>query len=115
MGDGTENLLEVCRAYWQSNPETFKGFFYAAGEGDIIRKFSQKDGFPVKFYKLRSSFAENKESEVPSENLYRLFTPVDMPILKKYQSKSVGKKASVSDYTYIKDLSQAIGRLLNSI
>ena len=115
MGDGTANLLEVCRAYWQSNPETFKGFFYAAGEGDIIRKFSQKDGFPVKFYKLRSSFAENKESEVPSENLYRLFTPVDMPILKKYQSKSVGKKASVSDNTYIKDLSQAIGRLLNSI
>lgn len=115
MGDGTANLLEVCRAYWQSNPETFKGFFYAAGEGDIIRKFSQKDGFPVKFYKLRSSFAENKENTAQTESLYRLFTPVDMPILKKYQSKSVGKKAPISDNTYIKDLSQAIGRLLNNI
>lgn len=115
MGDGTANLLEVCRAYWQSNPESFKGFFYAAGEGDIIRKFSQKDGFPVKFYKLRSSFAENKANEEAAENLYRLFTPVDMPILKKYQSRSVGKKAPVSDNTYIKDLSQAIGRLLNNI
>lgn len=31
--DGTANLLEVCRAYWQSNPDTFKGFFLCCGRG----------------------------------------------------------------------------------
>ena len=113
--DGTANLLEVCRAYWQSNPDTFKGFFYAAGEGDLMRKFSQKDGFPVKFYQLRHSFAENGGKSDTGENLYRLFTPVDIPFLKKYQSRSVGKSAPVSDNDYIRELSQAVGRLLNNI
>lgn len=116
MGDGTANLLEVCRAYWQSNPEMFKGFFYAAGEGDVVRKFSAKDGFPVKFYQLRHSFAENNaQAPVKGENLYRLFTPVDIPFMKKYQERSVGKTAAVSDNQYIKELSQAVSRLLNSI
>ena len=115
-GDGTANLLEVCRAYWQSNPDTFKGFFYAAGEGDIVRKFSHKDGFPVKFYQLRHSFAENTAA-TPSggENLYRLFTPVDIPFLKKYQERTVGKRAAVSDNDYVRELSQAVSRLLNNI
>lgn len=114
-GDGTANLLEVCRAYWQSNPDIFKGFFYAAGEGDLIRKFSHKEGFPVKFYQLRHSFAENQNAAVSSAGLYRLFTPVDIPMLKKYQVSSAESRSFVSDNDYVKELSQAVGRLLNNI
>ena len=80
-----------------------------------MRKFSQKDGFPVKFYQLRHSFAENGGKSDTGENLYRLFTPVDIPFLKKYQSRSVGKSAPVSDNDYIRELSRAVGRLLNNI
>jgi len=40
---------------------------------------------------------------------------VDIPFLKKYQSRSVGKSAPVSDNDYIRELSQAVGRLLNNI
>ncbi len=114
--DGTVNLLEVCRAYWQSNPDTFKGFFYAAGEGDVVRKFAHKDGFPVKFYQLRHSFAENSHPVASNgENLYRLFTPVDIPFLKKYQERTVSKSTAVSNNDYVKELSRAISRLLNNM
>ena len=78
-----------------------------------MRKFSQKDGFPVKFYQLRHSFAENGGKSDTGENLYRLFTPVDIPFLKKYQEPQRRQKRAGQRHDYIRELSQAVGRLLN--
>lgn len=79
FGD-TINLLEIVKAYWQSNKETFKCFFYAADEKNtaalkvekMLNAASKKENFPAKVFIKR-----NQREDKPV--LYRLFSPLALP------------------------------------
>ena len=79
FGD-TINLLEIVKAYWQSNQDTFKCFFYAADAQNpaaskiekLLNSAIKKEHFPAKIYIKRKPLKA-------APTLYRLFSPLTLP------------------------------------
>ena len=82
FGD-TVNLIEVTRAYWQSNPDTFKGFFFAGDTKNsvndkivkMMESIKEKYNFPVEIYTPKES-TNTKINSTPISVLYRFITPL---------------------------------------
>lgn len=103
FGD-TINLLEIVKAYWQSNQDTFKCFFYAASSENaaapkvekLLKSAIKKENFPAKI------FIKRKPS-IAAPTLYRLFSPLTLP------------KAADQQLNESVNLSQAFSNLLTEI
>lgn len=82
----TANIVEVTRAYWQSNKDTFKGFFFAAETNkkldikseDMIKRFKAKENFPATIFRGPEtlSVAGDYKGRTALSSLYRMISPV---------------------------------------
>lgn len=114
----TVNVLEVARAYWQSHREAFKGFFYAADTGKkaalqiekLIRKITEKDGFPAVVYRADplSNIGVGYTGKTSLSSLYRWFSPVKTPDI------SVSKEKDTEE-RYICALKHATQKVLEEV
>ncbi|MBR5599486.1 MAG: GDP-mannose 4,6-dehydratase [Alphaproteobacteria bacterium] len=98
FGD-TVNLLEVARAYWQTDKNVFKGFFYASDENNevnskienMMQNIMDKYGFPIEIYSPKESY---KTSSSTASLLYRFVSPFGKKTLplKETDSSDANKK-----------------------
>lgn len=118
FGD-TVNLLEVARAYWQSNKDTLKCFFFASDSNnsvngkivDMMEKISQKENFPIKIYNPDENLpiGNNYKGSTELSSLYRVISPLQS--LKKALNNKP-KTNKPDEKKYINSLLSAVDAVL---
>ena len=116
------NVLEVALAYWQSHKKTFKGFFYAAENGNrtvkqvdkLIKKIQDKEGFPAVIYQSEtlSNIAGGYKGRTSLSSLYRFISPVKTPVIPPYMS---WKTEADSELSYIAGLKRAADKIISEV
>lgn len=118
----TVNVLEIARAYWQGHEKIFKGFFYAADTGKrsakqiekLIKKTSEKDGFPTVVYNATpiTHIGENYQGRTSLSSLYRVFSPIKPPVM---PNPMAWKSKADGELTYIAGLKRAAEKVLTEV
>lgn len=116
------NVLEVALAYWQSHKQTFKGFFYAAENGNrttkqvekLIKKIQARETFPAVIYQAEalSNIAGGYKGRTSLSSLYRFISPVKTPVIPTVIS---WKTEADSELSYIAGLKRATDKIISQI
>lgn len=118
----TANILEVTRAYWQSNKDTLKCFFYVPDSADknttkietMINRSIEKEGFPAVIYKdeAQKTIGSGYKGKTPLSSLYRIVMPIGMPKPKLETHKPITYE--FDEKSYIRKLIYAIKKVLDN-
>ena len=116
------NVLEVALAYWQSHKQTFKGFFYAAENGNrtvkqvekMIKKIQDREDFPAVVYhaEILSDITKGYQGRTSLSSLYRFISPVKTPII---PTSMTWKTEADSELNYIAGLKRVTEKVLAEI
>ena len=119
FGD-TVNLLEVARAYWQSNKDAFKCFFFASDSNNsvndkilkLMQQVSDKENFPIEVYNPDEvkTIGGNYKGKTELSSLYRIVSPV--ATLKKVFSTNKAYTSENDEKKYINALLSDITQML---